>query len=45
VVDDDVEVVLALQEAGFAVLQATWADLPRRDRGALRRAQEKDART
>jgi hypothetical protein len=45
VVDDDVEVVVALQVAGFAVLQATWAGLPRRDRGALRRAQEKDART
>jgi phosphoglycolate phosphatase-like HAD superfamily hydrolase len=41
VVDDDAEVVRAVQEAGFAVLHATWAQTSR----TLHGAQEKDGRT
>jgi phosphoglycolate phosphatase-like HAD superfamily hydrolase len=41
VVDDDAEVVQALEGAGFAVLLATWAPPSRQ----LRQAQERDGRT
>jgi phosphoglycolate phosphatase-like HAD superfamily hydrolase len=44
VVDDDAEVVRALEAAGFAVLQATWAADSRRG-GTLERAQEDQGRT
>jgi phosphoglycolate phosphatase-like HAD superfamily hydrolase len=51
VVDDDVEVVTALRAAGYAVLQATWAETARSGPGSsaarrvLREAQEADGRT
>ena len=46
VVDDDEDVVVALREAGYAVLQATWAATSRSaGRRALHQAQERDGRT
>lgn len=48
VVDDDEEVVAALRDAGYAVLQATWATFARSSHPggtALREAQEGDGRT
>ena len=48
VVDDDEDVVAALRDAGYAVLQATWAPFARASTGggrALRAAQEDDGRT
>jgi hypothetical protein len=45
VVDDDDEVVRALEAAGFAVLHATWSSHSRDQGRALRRAQEEDGRT
>ena len=48
VVDDDGEVVAALEAAGYAVLHATWAGHGRRGRRAqetLHAAQEDDGRT
>jgi phosphoglycolate phosphatase-like HAD superfamily hydrolase len=45
VIDDDEAVVDALREAGFAVLQATWAVQSRSQRRTLRRAQEEQGRT
>ena len=41
VIDDDEQVIGALREAGFAVLQATWAEHSR----TLQRAQEEQGRT
>jgi phosphoglycolate phosphatase-like HAD superfamily hydrolase len=41
VVDDDAAVVAAAQQAGFAVLHATWAE----PRATLHQAQEGDGRT
>lgn len=40
-VDDDAAVVAAAEQAGFAVLHATWAET----RAVLHRAQEQDGRT
>lgn len=46
VVDDDVSVVDALRQAGFAVLHATWAPVPRgHQQDTLWAAQEQDGRT
>ena len=45
VIDDDQEVVRALEEAGFAVLHASWAARSGGQGRALRRAQEQDGRT
>ena len=48
VVDDDEDVVAALRDAGYAVLQATWAPFARASTAggrALRAAQEDDGRT
>jgi phosphoglycolate phosphatase-like HAD superfamily hydrolase len=45
VIDDDREVVRALEAAGFAVLHASWATHSRDQGRALRRAQEQDGRT
>lgn len=46
VVDDDVSVVEALREAGFAVLHATWAPVARGPgQGVLWAAQEEEGRT
>jgi phosphoglycolate phosphatase-like HAD superfamily hydrolase len=45
VVDDDAQVVDALRDAGFAVLQATWAVQSRSHGRTLRRAQEEQGRT
>ena len=45
VIDDDEAVVDALRDAGFAVLQATWAVQSRSHSRTLRRAQEEQGRT
>ena len=45
VVDDDVDVVAALEAAGYAVLQATWAHHSRDGRRALHDAQDVEGRT
>jgi len=45
VVDDDEQVVDALRDAGYAVLQATWAVQSRSHGATLRRAQEDQGRT
>jgi phosphoglycolate phosphatase-like HAD superfamily hydrolase len=45
VVDDDPSVVSALQEAGFAVLAATWAPTSPAEQQTLWDAQEADGRT
>jgi beta-phosphoglucomutase-like phosphatase (HAD superfamily) len=45
VIDDDEAVVEALRDAGFAVLQATWAVHSRSHSRTLRRAQEEQGRT
>ena len=45
VIDDDHEVVRTLEEAGFAVLQASWATHSRGQGRALHQAQEEDGRT
>jgi beta-phosphoglucomutase-like phosphatase (HAD superfamily) len=45
VIDDDHDVVRALEQAGFAVLLASWAPSSRGQGRALRRAQEKEGRT
>lgn len=45
VIDDDGAVVEDLRNAGFAVLQATWAAGPRSHGEMLRRAQEEQGRT
>jgi phosphoglycolate phosphatase-like HAD superfamily hydrolase len=45
VVDDDPSVVTVLQEAGFAVLAATWAAAPAPAQQTLWDAQESDGRT
>jgi Holliday junction resolvase len=43
--DDDHEVVRTLEQAGFAVLRASWATHSRGQGRALRWAQEEDGRT
>ena len=45
VIDDDEQVVDALRDAGYAVLQATWAVQSRTHSRTLRRAQEEQGRT
>jgi phosphoglycolate phosphatase-like HAD superfamily hydrolase len=45
VIDDDDDVVRALQQAGYAVLHASWAAHTRRQGRTLHRAQEEDGRT
>ena len=45
VVDDDVEVVAALESAGFPVLRADWALPEGNDRSRLRSAQEREGRS
>ena len=45
VVDDDADVVAALEAAGFPVLRADWALPDSDDRSRLRSAQEREGRT
>jgi len=45
VIDDDEQVIDALRDAGYAVLQATWAAQTRTHSRTLRQAQEEQGRT